>query len=192
MRLFFYWRDWPALLRLAQGFYNERHSGCGRLFVMTRISYHGFEILPAPADAGAAMQALIVAVLTEYGLVPDAGGVDADVLDVERHYRQPGGEFFAVYRDGMLVGTMGVVPVSSDSCELRKMYLHPSARGAGLGKRLLALAEAEARQRGYRQMQLETASVLKEAIALYERNGYVAQCGSPHVGRCDRIYRKPL
>lgn len=159
---------------------------------MIRISHHGFEIVPAPAEVGPAMQALIVAVLQEYGLTPDLAGVDADVLDIERHYRQPGGEFFAVYREDELVGTMGLVPVSADSCELRKMYLQPSARGAGLGKRLLALAEAEARQRGYRLMQLETASALKEAIALYERNGYVAQCGSPHVGRCDRIYRKQL
>lgn len=166
--------------------------GSGSLSIMNRISHHVFEVVPAPADAGPAMQALIVAVLKEYGLTPDQAGVDADVLDIERHYRQPGGEFFAVYREGELVGTMGVVPVSADNCELRKMYLHPSVRGAGLGKRLLALAEAEARQRGYRQMQLETASVLKEAIALYERNGYVAQCGSPHVGRCDRIYRKQL
>lgn len=159
---------------------------------MSRLSHQGFDVIPAPVDAGRAMQALIIAVLHEYGLTPDLTGVDADVLDVERNYRQNGGEFFAVYRATELVGTMGVLPVSVESCELRKMYLHPAARGAGLGKRLLALAEDEARMRGYTHMQLETASALKEAIALYERSGYVAQCGSPHVGRCDRVYRKRL
>ena len=159
---------------------------------MIPITHCDCEIVQADASQGPALQALIVAVLTEYGLVPDLAGVDADVLDIEQHYRRGGGEFFAVYRAGQLVGTMGVAAVAADSCALRKMYLHPSVRGLGLGRRLLTLAEQTARSRGYRTMQLETASVLKEAIALYERNGYRVQCGAPHVGRCDRIYRKAL
>lgn len=159
---------------------------------MNPIRHQDCDIVLADPNQGPALQALIITVLTEYGLVPDLAGVDADVLDVDRHYRAAGGEFFAVYRGPQLVGTMGVLPVAADTCELRKMYLHPSARGLGLGRRLLLLAEDTASSRGYTAMQLETASVLKEAIALYERNGYRAQCGAPHVGRCDRIYRKVL
>jgi putative acetyltransferase len=157
-----------------------------------RVIHQDCEIVPADVKSGPELQALIVSVLAEYGLQPDLSGIDADVLDIERHYRRSGGEFFAVYREGRLVGTMGIAPVTSDSCELRKMYLLPEARGMGLGKRLLQLAESEAARRGFSQMQLETASVLLQAVALYERNGYRAQCGAPHVGRCDRVYRKPL
>lgn len=158
----------------------------------SRLLHQQFEIVPAQASQGGELQALIAAVLAEYGLQPDPDGVDADVLDIDRHYRQAGGEFFAVYEAGQLVGTMGVLPVTADSCELRKMYLLPRARGHGLGRRLLQLAEAEARRRGYAFVQLETASVLHEAVALYERNGYRALCGTPHVGRCDRVYRKSV
>lgn len=159
---------------------------------MTRLQHLDCEIVPADATLGPALQALIVEVLAEHGLAAEVDGIDADVLDVEHHYRRLGGEFYAVYRDGQLIGTMGIVPVSTESCELRKMYLCPAARGLGLGKYLLQLAETEARQRGYRFMQLETASALTAAIALYERNGYQGQCGTPHVGRCDRMYRKAL
>ncbi|NQD38161.1 GNAT family N-acetyltransferase [Permianibacter sp. IMCC34836] len=160
--------------------------------VTNDIPYQEFRIAPADAARGPALQSLIVMVLSEYGLQADLTGVDADVLDIERHYRQPGGDFFAVQRAGTLVGTMGFVPIDADTCELRKMYLLAAARGCGLGRRLLTLAETEVRQRGYRFMQLETASVLKEAVALYERHGYLSQCGAPHVSRCDRRYRKDL
>ncbi len=152
----------------------------------------GFLIGPADSTQGPAMQALIVRVLQEYGLTPDPSGTDADVLDIEQHYRQSGGEFFAVWHGDQLVGTMGIVPVNADSCELRKMYLLPEVRGFGLGRRLLLLAEQETRRRGYHWLQLETASALTEAVALYERHGYRSQCGAPHVSRCDRLYRKEL
>lgn len=156
------------------------------------MMFRDYQIAPATPGDGEAMQALIFSVLQEYGLRPDCAGGDADVLDVERCYRQLGGEFYAVRRADRLVGTMGVLPVAPDACELRKMYLLPVARGVGLGRQLLLLAEAFARDNGYRWLQLETASVLKEAIALYERNGFQLQCGEPHVGRCDRIYRKAI
>ncbi len=159
---------------------------------MTPVLFRDCEIVVADASQGPALQALISSVLIEYGLQPDLAGVDADVLDIECHYRAAGGEFFAVYRQAQLIGTMGIVPVSSDTCELRKMYVLPNARGIGLGKRLLQLAESEASARGYQYMQLETASVLQQAVALYEHHGYRSQCGAPHVGRCDRIYRKAL
>jgi len=162
------------------------------MVMVTPIEHQGFLIVPADQSSGGALQQLIVSVLNEYGLEPDLAGVDADVLDLDRHYRQPGGDFFAVYRQAELVGTMGFAPISEVACELRKMYLLPAARGHGLGVRLLQLAEAQVSQRGFRILQLETASVLKLAVALYERNGYRSVCGSAHTSRCDRIYRKEL
>lgn len=153
----------------------------------------GIRIAPAPVSAGSEIQALVVGVLTEFGLQADLDGVDADVLDVDRHYRQLGGEFYIVEQHGVLIGTMGFVPVSADTCELRKMYLLPAARGRGLGRRLLALAEQSARERGFRYMKLETAAVLRAAVELYERSGYRAvACDNPHAARCDRVYRKAL
>jgi putative acetyltransferase len=68
------------------------------------------------------------------------------------------------------VGTAGYRPTSRGdrAVELRKMYLLPQARGQGLGRYLLNTMEAAIGQRGFTDIWLETASVLKEAVGLYE------------------------
>ena len=57
--------------------------------------------------------------------------------------------------------------------ELKRMWIAPAARGLGLGARLLAELEQHAREAGVRIVRLETNRVLREAIALYRRAGYV-------------------
>jgi ribosomal protein S18 acetylase RimI-like enzyme len=52
------------------------------------------------------------------------------------------------------------------------MWVSPAARGLGLGRRLLAELEAQAREHGVRVLHLETNRVLAEAIALYRSAGY--------------------
>lgn len=71
------------------------------------------------------------------------------------------------------------------------MYLLPQARGQGLGRHLLSLLESAIQQRGFTDIWLETASVLKEAVGLYEASGYEAASGV-ETARCDRVYRKHL
>ena len=151
-----------------------------------------FSLKLAESSQGLAMQSLICSVLIEYGLTPDLQGTDADVLNIEQYYRDEGGEFYAIYRGAEMCGTMGLKNLGNGVCELRKMYLLPSVRGRGLGRFILQWAISEALRLGFKTMQLETASVLKEAIALYEQNGFSRACGAPHVSRCDRIYSKKL
>ena len=52
------------------------------------------------------------------------------------------------------------------------MWLHPDARGLGLGTRLLAALESAARHAGRHAVRLDTNESLREAIALYESAGY--------------------
>jgi putative acetyltransferase len=75
-----------------------------------------------------------------------------------------------------------------DTCELRKMYLQRDYRGRGYGKQLLEHALAQAQELGFRQITLETASVLKEAIRLYERYGFVPYTPAHLSPRCDQAY----
>jgi len=83
-------------------------------------------------------------------------------------------------------------PASPGICELRKMYLHRDYRGKGHGKRLLEHALAEARRLGFQSVTLETASVLTEAIRLYEHYGFHPY-SPPHLSpRCDQAYRLEL
>jgi GNAT superfamily N-acetyltransferase len=58
--------------------------------------------------------------------------------------------------------------------EIKRMWVHPEWRGAGLGSRILRFLEAEAVALGHRIVRLDTRRVLPEAIALYERSGYRA------------------
>jgi DNA-binding MarR family transcriptional regulator/GNAT superfamily N-acetyltransferase len=56
--------------------------------------------------------------------------------------------------------------------EIKRMWLHPDARGLGFGVRLLSELEAAARRRGQRELRLDTNARLGDAIALYESTGY--------------------
>jgi ribosomal protein S18 acetylase RimI-like enzyme len=53
------------------------------------------------------------------------------------------------------------------------MWVHESARGLGVGRRLLSEAEAVAADRGVRVLRLETNRSLVEAISLSRSAGYV-------------------
>jgi putative acetyltransferase len=79
-------------------------------------------------------------------------------------------------------------PALQATCELRKMYLHRDYRGKGMGRGLLEHALAEARRLGFKQVTLETASVLKEAIRLYERYGFKPYIPAHLSCRCDQAY----
>lgn len=140
-----------------------------------------------------ALSLLVRDVLVEYGLPPDPKGTDADVLDVERNYHDIGGEFeVLVDRVGDVQGCYGLFPLGDGVCELRKMYFRPPIRGHGWGRAVLRRAIARAGQLGFREMRLETASVLKEAIALYEAFGFKPDPEAPDVKRCDAVYRLRL
>jgi GNAT superfamily N-acetyltransferase len=57
--------------------------------------------------------------------------------------------------------------------ELKRMWVAESARGLGIGRRILAEVEAEAARRGSGIVRLETNKSLTEATALYRSAGYV-------------------
>ena len=148
-------------------------------------------IRPAIASDAPAVRDLVVEVLTEFGLAHDPSGTDSDLDDIRQSYRRGGGEFWVVEDDrGRLVGTCGVWPDPDDRdrCELRKMYLLPEARGRGLGRRLLDLSLARARQGSWKRMELETHHTMTDAIGLYERAGFRPLPGGACASRCDRRF----
>ncbi len=145
-----------------------------------------------PADAAPAT-ALVHAALREFGLTPDPAGTDADLTDLATHYIDRGGDFVVlVDADGAIIGTCGLYPLEPGVVELRKMYLASAWRGRGQGRRLLDWALTRARELGFRRVTLETATVLRDAIALYERAGFTRTCGGAHSGRCDLSYAREL
>jgi len=136
---------------------------------------------------------LVFTVLAEYHLKPDPACTDADLCDIEQSYLRRGGVFCVLEeQDGSIIGSYGLYPVEAGTCELRKMYLHRDYRGKGLGRRLLEDALANARRSGFKTVTLETASVLKEAIRLYEAYGFKPYTPAHLSCRCDQAYRLDL
>jgi putative acetyltransferase len=136
---------------------------------------------------------LIASVLAEYGLDWEPEETDRDVLEVEACYLETGGEFWVVEQGDRLVGTGAYYPIrrGTKAVEIRKMYVLPSARGQGLGHFLLQQLEWAIAAHHYQQIWIETASVLTEAVQLYERNGYSPATGV-ETARCDLMYLKTL
>ncbi|KAI9134694.1 GNAT family N-acetyltransferase [Acaryochloris sp. CCMEE 5410] len=136
---------------------------------------------------------VIRSVLAEYGIGWEPDGADRDVYEVETAYVQVGGAFWVVEYQGQVVGTAAFYPVKRgvSTVEIRKMYLLPQVRGQGLGRWLLQRLEQEIVAQGFREVWIETASVLKEAVKLYESSGYLPATGI-ETERCDLIYSKVL
>ncbi len=145
-----------------------------------------------PADRHA-IEALVFSVLADYGLHGDPEGTDRDLADLDGVYLKSGGAFDVLIDEaGEVVGSVGLARVSSATCELRKMYLARSARGQGHGRRLLLHALERAKQLGFRRIELETASMLCEAIALYVAHGFKPFTSAHLSPRCDCAYSLEL
>ena len=134
------------------------------------------------------VKALVFSVLEEYTIPRGDGSTDADLDDIEGNYNRNGGYFTVVEEGNRIVASMGVRRIDNETCELRKMYALPAARGRGLGKLLMELALDKARELGFRRMVLETASPLKEAIALYKKYGFQEYQPGQIADRCDQAY----
>ncbi len=144
----------------------------------------------AAGDAGPCRRILEV-VLPAFGLNVDFEGTDRDLLDVDASYLAGGGAFWVVEApgSGRVIGMGGLHRVAPDTGEVRKMYFLPELRGRGFGRKLLDTAVGFARERGIRTLTLETASVLGDAIRLYERYGFTSAPELLRTKRCNLAYR---
>jgi GNAT superfamily N-acetyltransferase len=110
---------------------------------------------------------------TRYG-----GGEPEEPLDAGP-FEPPAGAFVVAYLevdggDVLPVAGGGIRPVPGvdATCELKRMYVAPEARGRGIARALLERLEEEAVDLGYTTLWLETGTEQPEAMALYESHGY--------------------
>jgi GNAT superfamily N-acetyltransferase len=86
--------------------------------------------------------------------------------------RRPRGTFIVALSDTLPVGCVGLKGTDYGYAEIKRLWVAPSARGLGLGKRLMQTAESAARDLGIALLRLDTNSALPEAGQLYRSTGW--------------------
>lgn len=141
------------------------------------------------------MAAIIRDVMASFGATgPGYSSSDPEVDAMSAAYDGARAAYFVLEDDGIVVGCGGIAPLEGagpDTCELRKMYLLPVARGRGLGRAMLQRCLDAARGRGYRRCYLETLAAMQAARELYEKAGFrklSAPLGSTGHSGCNQHY----
>jgi putative acetyltransferase len=90
----------------------------------------------------------------------------------EEEVAQGRGGFFVAYSQGTPIGCGAVRLIEPCVAEFKRMYVAPTARGQGVGRRIVSALEQESRRLGAHRIVLETGQRQPEAIALYTRAGF--------------------
>jgi len=123
------------------------------------------------AGSDALAQQLTAAMVAEMGELYEPGlpkGSSASPSELS----PPGGGFVVLCEDGRAVAGGGIKRLDERTCEIKRMYVAPDARGRGLGRALLQELEALARDLGYALARLDTGAKQPGAQRMYERAGY--------------------
>ena len=98
---------------------------------------------------------------------------DAETLsDPQRSVIERGGRILIATIGGQSVGCCALLRINEVEFEVAKMAVANEHQGRGIGRRLLDAVIEEARRLGANRLYLETNSVLKAAIRLYESVGF--------------------
>jgi ribosomal protein S18 acetylase RimI-like enzyme len=100
----------------------------------------------------------------------DSLGVDLSFQDFESEVGDPLGfyELVLLAEDGCVA----LRHIDERTCEMKRLYVRPAARGSGLGRRLAEAVIAAGRERGYDRMLLDTLPSMAAAQQLYESLGF--------------------
>ena len=101
---------------------------------------------------------------------------DKELDDMHEAYSFPRSVYFVVEFENQILGGAGVMPLNKgpkNICELQKMYLHPMARGKGIGSDLLKLCLSFAKKNKFSLCYLETMPYMMNAQKLYKKNGFI-------------------
>ena len=90
----------------------------------------------------------------------------------EESLRLPAGLIMVATLRGEPIGCGALKFHGKQPAELKRMWVAPSARGLGIGRRMLTELESQATKHGVRTVRLETNKTLTEAISLYRSAGY--------------------
>jgi len=130
---------------------------------------HGF-----PADRRDAVATLLRAYEASLGLSLDYQSFSQEIATLPGAYGPPDGSFAWAALDGALLAVVALRALDRPAglAEMKRLYVTPSARCHGLGRRLAAAMLSEARRLGYMCVRLDTLPSMREAQALFRRMGF--------------------
>jgi putative acetyltransferase len=132
------------------------------------------EICVLPVDPTSAPAVELIAALDRYltALYPP----DSNHLAAPAALAQPGAVFLGAFLGERLVGCCGYIRRTGGYAELKRLFVNPEARGRGIGERLLAALEEQARSDGIPMLRGESGVHQPAALRVCERAGFV-RCG---------------
>ena len=98
--------------------------------------------------------------------------IDAELARLPGDYAPPRGVLLVACRGTVPVAMIGLRPFDGTICEMKRLYVQPSARGRGLARALILRLLGEARALGYGEVRLDTLPIMGDAQALYLALGF--------------------
>ncbi|MDQ2746902.1 MAG: GNAT family N-acetyltransferase, partial [Acidobacteriota bacterium] len=96
-----------------------------------------------------------------------------ELANLPGKYAAPSGRLFLIYVEGKAAGCIALRKINADICEMKRLFVRETFRGAGAGRMLIEHLIKEARTIGYRKMRLDTLpDKMPKAVELYRSYGF--------------------
>ena len=92
-----------------------------------------------------------------------------ELNSLEDKYLPPNGELIVAIEDENILGMVAYHRHNDNTCEMKRLYIKPEARGCHLGNILVSEIIKKAHNNGFKEMVLDTIVPLKPAISLYKK-----------------------
>ncbi len=114
----------------------------------------------------------------------DFQGLEDELKDLSGKYSGKEGEILvAISDDNIVMGCVAYHRHNENRCEMKRLFVKPEYRKLKIGETLISEIINHAKNKGYKEMVLDTIEPLKAAIYLYKKFGFV---------ECEPYYNNPM